>query len=67
MLFARQTGVITANVCKTCMTKNYREFMRKNFLLGPWGTISLLVTPIYLVTNTSSDLPAGYKMRGAME
>ena len=67
MLFVRQTRVITADMCKTCMTKNYWEFMGKNLLLGPWGTISLIVTPIYLVTNTWSYASARYKMRGAIE
>jgi hypothetical protein len=67
MLLVRQTRVITADVCKTCMTKNYWEFMSKNLLLGPWGTISLMVTPVYLVTNTWSYVAARYKMRGAIE
>jgi hypothetical protein len=66
-LFVRQTRVIAADMCKTCVTKNYWQFMGKNLLLGPWGTISLLVTPIYLVTNTWSYLSARYKMRGAIE
>jgi hypothetical protein len=67
MLLARQTRSIQADMCKTCMSKNYWEFMGKNLLLGPWGTISLIVTPIYLVTNTYSYLSARSALRGAVE
>jgi hypothetical protein len=67
MLVARQTRSIKADMCKTCMSKNYWEFMGKNLLLGPWGMISLLITPIYLITNTYSYLAALSKMRGAIE
>jgi hypothetical protein len=67
MLLARQTRSIKADMCKTCMSKNYWEFMGKNLLLGPWGTISLIVTPIYLITNTYSYLAARHNLRGAIE
>lgn len=66
MLLARQTIRLQANLCKTCMGKKYWEFMGKNFL-GPWGTISLIVTPIYLITNTVSYVSASRKLRGAIE
>jgi len=67
MILARQTIRLQGNLCKTCMGKKYWEFMGKNLLLGPWGTISLFVTPIYLVTNTVSYVSASRKLRGAIE
>lgn len=67
MLLARQTRTIRANMCKSCVHKHYWEFTGKNLLLGPWGTISLIVTPIYLVTNTVSYVSALHKLRGAIE
>jgi hypothetical protein len=41
--------------------------MGLNLLLGPWGMISLIVTPIYLVTNTVSYVSASRKLSGAIE
>lgn len=67
MLVARQTKSINANMCKTCLKKNYWEFTGKNLLFGPWGMISLIVTPIYLVTNTVSYVSAMKKLQGAVE
>ena len=67
MLLARQTRTLSANMCKSCVHKNYWDFQAKNLLLGPWGTISLIVTPIYLVTNTVSYVSALNKLKGAIE
>ena len=67
MLVARQTRSIKADMCKTCMNQNYWSFMGKNLLLGPWGMISLIVTPIYLITNTYSYLAARHSLRDAIE
>jgi hypothetical protein len=67
MLFARQTKILQGNLCKTCIRKHYWEFMGKNLMLGPWGTISLFVTPIYMVTNTVSYVKALRNLQGAIE
>jgi hypothetical protein len=67
MLVARQTKSLKGNFCKTCVKKNYWDFTAKNLLLGPWGMISLVVTPIYLVTNTVSYVSALQKLSGAVE
>jgi hypothetical protein len=34
---------------------------------GWWGTISLLITPVYFVMNTYSFAAAPYKLRDALE
>ena len=52
MLVLRQTRRLQASLCKTCVGQQYWDFQLKNLLLGPWGMISLLLTPIYLVTNS---------------
>ena len=67
MIVVRQTRKVNANMCKSCVHKNYWDFQAKNLLLGPWGTISLIVTPIYLVTNTVSYVSALNKLKGAIE
>lgn len=67
MLVARQTKRLTGNLCKTCVKKNFWDFTAKNLVFGPWGMISLIVTPIYLVTNTVSYVSALQKLSGAVE
>jgi hypothetical protein len=67
MLVARQTKSLRGSLCKTCVKKNYWDFTAKNLLFGPWGMISLIVTPIYLVTNTVSYVSALQKLSGAVE
>jgi hypothetical protein len=54
-------------LCKTCVKKTFWDFTAKNLLLGPWGMISLIVTPIYLVTNTVNYVSAMQKLSGAIE
>lgn len=67
MLVARQTRRLQGNLCKTCIGKQFWDFTVKNILLGPWGVISLIVTPIYLVTNTIAYISARQKLRNAIE
>jgi hypothetical protein len=67
MLVARQTRKLECAMCKTCLSKKYWEFQGKGLLLGPWGVISLIVTPIYLITNTVSYVSASRKLQHAVE
>jgi len=67
MIVLRQTRSIQGNMCKTCMRSKYWEFMGKNLLLGPWGIISVIVTPIYMVTNTVAYVSGNKKLSGAVE
>jgi hypothetical protein len=41
--------------------------MVKNLLLGWWGTISLIVTPIYTIQNVASYVTAMNALRGVPE
>jgi coenzyme F420-reducing hydrogenase beta subunit len=67
MLFRRQTHTIHGDMCRSCVHKRFWEFTAKNVLLGPWGTISMIVTPIYLLQNVGSYLVTLYKLRDALE
>ncbi len=67
MIVLRQTRSIEGNMCKTCMRSKYWEYMGKNLLLGPWGIISVIVTPIYMVTNTVTYVSGSRKLSGAVE
>jgi hypothetical protein len=67
MIVLRQTRSIQANMCKTCMRSKYWEYMGKNLLLGPWGIVSAIVTPIYMVTNTVTNVSGARKLSGAVE
>jgi hypothetical protein len=49
------------------MRSKYWEYMGKDLLLGPWAVISVIVTPIYMVTNTVSYVASSRNLRGAVE
>jgi hypothetical protein len=67
MVVLRQTRSIQGIMCKSCIGKRFWEYQGKNLLFGPWGLISIIVTPIYLITNTVSYVSALRKLRGAVE
>jgi len=67
MLFARQNITLKGRMCKTCLKSKFWEFQGKGLLLGPWGMISLIVTPIYLITNTAAYVSASGKLKNAVE
>jgi hypothetical protein len=67
MVVLRQTRSIQGNMCKTCVRSKFWDFTLKNLLLGPWGVISLIVTPIYLVMNIVEYAGASKKLSGALE
>jgi hypothetical protein len=62
-----KTYSLNADLCKTCIHRRFWQFQGKNLLLGPWGTFSLVVTPIYLLQNTAVYLSTLYKLRDAVE
>jgi hypothetical protein len=66
MLFLRQTRVITADICKTGMTKDYWQFMGKNLLLGLWGR-NFAARHCDLSGHDTSSYLSAYKMPGAIE
>ena len=67
MLVLRQTRYLQGHLCKTCVGKKFWEFQGLNLLLGPWGVISLIMTPIYLVTNSVTYSKAMRQLASAVE
>jgi hypothetical protein len=67
MLVARRTVTVKGDLCRSCIHRLYWQFAGKNVLLGPWGMISLLITPVYLIQNTWTYSRALYKLRNAVE
>jgi hypothetical protein len=50
-LFARFHKEIKGRMCKSCINKYFWEFTLINLTLGWWGTISLLITPFFILNN----------------
>jgi len=67
MLVLRQTRRLEAQMCKTCVNKQFWDFQAKNLLFGPWGMISLILTPVYLVANTVAYTSAKRELSTAVE
>ncbi len=51
MLIARQTHTLEADLCRTCSTAAFGRMTLHTAFLGWWGTISVLVTPFYILNN----------------
>jgi len=66
MVLARRTYKISGNLCKGCIHQQYWKFQGLDLILGPWGTISLFMTPLYLIQNTVGYIAALSKMRGSL-
>ena len=67
MLFQRQTFSAKGCLCRSCIHKAFWEYTLKNLLLGWWGIISVVITPVYFVMNLFVYLTALYKLRDAVE
>ena len=67
MVLMRRTYKIEGNMCKSCIRKHFGEFMLKNLLFGWWGTISLIITPIYAIQNVVSYVKAMNALREVPE
>jgi hypothetical protein len=52
-LVMRFSKSVDGNLCKSCIHSNFWGMSTKTFLLGWWGTISLLVTPFILINNVA--------------
>jgi hypothetical protein len=67
MLFIRRHYKIEGSLCKSCIRKHFGEFMVKNLLFGWWGTISMIVTPVYAIQTVASYFSAMRALRGVLE
>jgi hypothetical protein len=50
-LVMRYSSKIEGNLCKSCVHKHFWKMTAINLTLGWWGTISLIMTPCYLINN----------------
>lgn len=51
MLVVRLPKSIEGNMCKSCIHKHFWSMTTTTFFLGWWGTISLILTPFFLLNN----------------
>ncbi len=66
-LFARFHRRVEGELCKNCITRIFGRFTGITLLLGWWGFISAVITPIILVRNTGYFCIARYKLWGDEE
>lgn len=50
-LVVRFPKTVQGQLCKSCIHKHFWSMTGTTLVLGWWGTISLIVTPIFLVNN----------------
>lgn len=62
MLVARRTYTTQGQLCKSCLNRAMFEHTWKNLLLGWWGTISFLMTWVYLFGNIAAYSSARSKL-----
>lgn len=57
MVLARQYSSIKGRLCKKCINKEFKKRTLTTLFLGWWGTISFIITPIYIINNVSRFIP----------
>ncbi|MCA8911698.1 MAG: hypothetical protein KDB82_08325 [Planctomycetes bacterium] len=51
MFVVRQEETVAGTFCKTCIRQYYKDYQTANLLGGWWGTISMIITPVYFFQN----------------
>ena len=51
LLVMRFSRTAEGSFCKSCVHKTFWTYQAVNLFLGPWGVISFVVTPIFLIMN----------------
>ena len=51
LLVRRYKHELKAEMCGPCLHSQFLKFTLMNFILGWWGTVSMLVTPGYILNN----------------
>lgn len=57
-LVMRYHKTVQGNLCKRCHHKYFWKFTATNLTLGWWGTISAIVTPVFVINNVARYLGA---------
>ena len=58
MVFARQYSSVKGRLCKKCINREFKKRTLTTLFFGWWGTISLIITPIYLINNVVYFIPS---------
>jgi hypothetical protein len=63
MLVARESRTVAGTLCRACSTGAFLRMTGHTAVLGWWGTISMIVTPVFILNNLgyflrSQTLPA---------
>jgi hypothetical protein len=56
MLIMRSSKNVEGELCKTCINQVFWKFTLITLVLGWWGMISLIVTPLFLINNVGRFL-----------
>src|SRR6185312_7195424 len=51
MVIMRSSKTVEGELCKTCINDVFWKFTLITLVLGWWGMISLIVTPLFLINN----------------
>lgn len=51
MLVARRSQSVKGNLCKPCINSYFWRYMLVNCVLGWWGIISAIMTPLFIANN----------------
>ena len=58
LLVLRLGKSIEGELCKPCISSHFWSFTLTTMFLGPWGVISLILAPIFVINNTFRYLGA---------
>lgn len=56
MVIMRSSRTVEGELCKTCINDVFWKFTLITLVLGWWGMISLIVTPLFLINNVGRFL-----------
>lgn len=51
MLVMRRSAYISGKLCKRCIHRHFWKMTGTTLVLGPWGTISLMLAPLFILNN----------------
>jgi hypothetical protein len=58
MIVMRSHRKIDGKICKRCLHKHFAKMTGTTLLLGPWGYISLIIAPCFVISNVINYLGA---------
>ncbi len=65
MIFLREQHATKGRLCRSCLHRSFGHHMLRNVTLGWWGSISFLITWVFLLSNSVTYAGALWKLRRA--